>query len=361
MLTRLVKSVDIYGKSFSLTIDGSSSRTTSAGGFLTLITLGIAIVCLFLFGQDLINKKNPRVLTSTTFPTVNSTYYNFSEENFPIYFNFFHDLTGQFVDISEYLYINIVYMNFTRNESIPNVLDQYNQDRILLNPIKCDQMPEIKERSGINKQDFYCVKYPKGNKWMMADNILIYPVIDIQFSLCNNDYTKCKDFEKAKKFFSKNKIIFSLAKMNAKFYPLNANQPLKDTVTFQYYAINYNFHRAEAQYMSFLELDDDQGILFQTSNKTSSFESSQVDYSYHLVEDEDVPNNPVLYSVSFSINYSYKSLSRSYMKIPELIAQVSGFIEIVRIIFSIVTSKLCDIDYFNFLFNYLFTNSGDKE
>jgi hypothetical protein len=361
MLTRLVKSVDIYGKSFSLTIDGSSSRTTSAGGFLTLITIGIVIVCLLVFGQDLINKKNPRVLTSTTFPAVNSTYYNFSEENFPIYFNFYHDFTGQLVDISEYLYINIVYSNVTRNDSGGPPSDWYHEDRIFLNQIKCDQMPEIKERGGIPKQDYYCVKYPKGNKWMMADNYITYPVIYIQFSLCNFNKTDCKDFEKAKKFFSKNKIIFSLVKMDAKFYPLNANQPLKDAVTFNYFTINYNFHRTENHYMSFVELDDDQGILFQTSNKTSSFESVQVDYSYHFVDDEDVPYNPVLYEVSFSINYSYKSLSRSYMKIPELIAQVSGIIEIVRIIFSIITSKLCDIDYFNFLFNYLFTNSGDKE
>ena len=47
-------------------------------------------------------------------------------------------------------------------------------------------------------------------------------------------------------------------------------------------------------------------------------------------------NHPSLYEVAFTIEYSYTSKTRYYMKLQEVIAVVMGFLNIFRTIFFII-------------------------
>jgi hypothetical protein len=85
--------------------------------------------------------------------------------------------------------------------------------------------------------------------------------------------------------------------------------------------------------MNYVNLDDDQGWLSKNIRSVQSFQLGSTDYNYTYIKDEYIMENPVLYEVGFSINYSYTSKTRYYMKIQELLANVMGFLDIFRSIF----------------------------
>ena len=130
--------MDIYGMPFNFTIENAPKYRTTMGGVLTLLTLILFIIITIVFGQDFFDQNTPRILSDTRFPDVNSTYYNFSETNFPLYFLFFDDITGEPLDLSDKLYYNFVYSKVTRKDD-PNKppIEWYNETRINLKSTVC--------------------------------------------------------------------------------------------------------------------------------------------------------------------------------------------------------------------------------
>ncbi len=61
----LIKNCDAYGANFTFKIQDSSSIKTIAGGIMTIITFLCYIFAFFVFGNDLINKRNPKLLIQT--------------------------------------------------------------------------------------------------------------------------------------------------------------------------------------------------------------------------------------------------------------------------------------------------------
>jgi hypothetical protein len=333
----LFTAMDIYGMPFNFTIGNAPKYKTTMGGVLTLATLVMFVLITLVFGQDFFSQNTPRILSDVRFPETNSTQYNFSEQNFPIYFRFYDDNDGIPLDLRDLLYYNFNYMNVTRKDNQSLSFDKwYNFENIPLNSSACADNKKIKERSGIDRKTFQCLRYPDTGTWLLGDSIMIYPVISMQFSLCDENNQNCKNATRFKEFLSKRKVIFQVAMMSAKFYPWNKDVPLKDTVIFKYFSVNYNLHRADAYYMNFVNLDDDQGWLSKTIKIHQSFELGSVDYSYKYINDESMMENPIFYEVAFQINYSYTSKTRYYMKLQEVLAVVMGFLNIFRSIFFIL-------------------------
>ena len=137
-MSAILTAIDIYGTPFNFTIGNSSKYKTKIGGVLTLITIALFVLITLAFGQDFFNRNTPRILSETRFPEVNSTQYNFTEENFPIYFQFIDDKTGETLDLSDKVYYNMVYKQLTRNynESL-NFDEWYNIKDIPFNSTVC--------------------------------------------------------------------------------------------------------------------------------------------------------------------------------------------------------------------------------
>jgi hypothetical protein len=336
-MSSILIAMDIYGMPFNFTIENSSKYRTTMGGVLTLVTLALFVIITILFGQDFFDRDTPRILSDTRFPDVNSTYYNFSEANFPLYFMFYDEETFEPLDLSDKLYYNFFYMQVSRKDDPEKAeFDWYTQTRILLNSTVCSENPKIKPKGGIDRNIYQCLKYPDEGGWLMGDSMMIYPVINLQFSLCDVNRQNCKNATVLRDYLSKRKIIFTVAMMSAKFYPWNKLEPLKDSMIFKYFSVHYNLHRYDAYFMNFVNLDDDQGWITKTIKKVQSFELASVDYSYKFISDENIMNHPIFYEVAFSINYSYTSKTRYYMKIQEVLAVVMGFLNIFKAIFLII-------------------------
>jgi hypothetical protein len=333
----LLTTIDIYGIPFNFTIGNAPKYQTKFGGVLTLMTIALLVLITLVFGQDFFNQNTPRILSDTRFPEPNSIQYNFTEENFPIYFQFLDEYTYEILDLRDKLYYNFVYTKLTRNDNQSLSMDKwYDQRTFPVNSTLCSDNKKIKNRGGIDTSVYQCLKYPDNGTWLLADNIVVYPVINMQFSLCDVSRQNCKNATELKEFLSSRKIILSVAMMSAKFFPWNKDQPLKDTVLFKYFTMNYNLHRSDAYSMNFVNLDDDQGWLSKSIKSIKSFELASSDYSYMFVKDEYMMQNPIFYEVAFQINYSYTSKTRYYMKLQEVLAVVMGFLNIFRSIFFII-------------------------
>ena len=64
----LLKKIDIFGTKFNFTIFGNSHYNTKFGGVLTFITVALSMAVTFIFGNDLLFRKNPKVITEKLVP-----------------------------------------------------------------------------------------------------------------------------------------------------------------------------------------------------------------------------------------------------------------------------------------------------
>ena len=97
----ILKTIDIFGNSFKLNVNGSETFNTLLGGVFSLLVFCTTLILTWYFGQDIYLKENPKYLTKTAYTdttpmiTVNSSsfyyairieYENGTEFNNPRYF-----------------------------------------------------------------------------------------------------------------------------------------------------------------------------------------------------------------------------------------------------------------------------------
>ncbi len=54
---KLIELIDIYGSPFNFTIYGNKTFKTNLGGILTLLTITLLFIFIFLLGKDFLKKN----------------------------------------------------------------------------------------------------------------------------------------------------------------------------------------------------------------------------------------------------------------------------------------------------------------
>jgi hypothetical protein len=292
---------DIYSNFFQLRINNQKKFQTTIGGFFSLITIIILVICILSFGDDFFSKTNPKVvieegLFMNDTPILNGTEYMnrtfiLGVDSMYIEYNkmlITNQRTGMIL-AKECSSVQISDVGLTRNQYISYFCINLNEFQIPYINIVFQQCSTFSEdaynyilSSGMscNRNDAN-VTIKNVNMYLVVPEIGFKPDLEYPF----------------------------LLKMS--YYPLSFNTLFTTTAKIN---INMNY------------LDDDNGWMMKNINSTVDIDMSNQYFHYIASEgDNKFPD------VSFLIGLGsrYKRYSRSYVKFQEFLAVIGGFMKLI--------------------------------
>lgn len=190
--SKLIKNLDMFGKTFSFEEQGNKLFTTIIGGVLTIFLYLATITLGFLFGLELYYKENPLVISSNEIANITES--GVDMKNFPFIINFV-DKSGIVIENIDKI-IKVDALHYYVNEKMT-------ADIVPLEFGYCDpsyfdienrQFAEdaIKQMTYKNKtSSSLCIK-PKGSLPIQGKfSTQFSKFILMTFSLCNQNTSSC--------------------------------------------------------------------------------------------------------------------------------------------------------------------------
>ena len=359
---KYLENIDIFGAGFNFTIFGKSTFNTIFGGILSLILVGASIGVSFLFGSDMLTRKNPKVMIDRIIPN-NYSYVNCNLNNFPLFWRISDD-NGLPVNFTGILYpVSLFYVyKFNKSTTLMDLITNISM------PLKICTKELVNNDIIFSKyglDSFYCIDwrdsgYPLGGYWDSSDMVYYFEKILYR---CPNDDTnssKCTNVSFIKNWLgSANKLYHDVYYPSVYFSPENYNNPLLIEYINYFQQLSSNLYKKNRYFFTQGEIKSDRGWIFEsiTDGSLITYDSSQMDFDFK--SDEDLNNVNISSSVHATTIYLMKNHNRyslSYMKFQDLAAQVGGFMKIVMVFLLLININYNefrrDIEVINQIFEF---------
>lgn len=406
MSEKFLKLIDFYPQNLYLTYKGNKTFKTSIGGIFSIITIILIFTNAVLLGGDIYYREKPHTLefevSENHYPTTRFNYKrnflawqltDFEEENFwdetAIQFiptlNFgkyvdgkykFREIFLEMVDcIEEYHRLNITLpMDEDAMEGFKCVKDfdiylsgAYTEQHISYffltirtcknTTLEPDDNLNNEEEINTNLQLMKNMKNLNPTGYPTKENEYNDGELDL-FNHLEKYLNKPKENEKVCKSQAEiEKIVDSMylnfyydkVKINAKSY----KKPLTSTPNIDYYLLGNNFKKSNSYIFSNYVVETDPGIIFEDSFIDKSkigFRQKNTDFN------SKNPNDSILSQNEIYISNNVHILSRRYLKVQGIFANLGGFISLIMLIFRIlsfpVLRKKLNLEIINELFDF---------
>jgi hypothetical protein len=320
---RLINKIDIFGFPLSFEEEESSKVATLGGLIGTFISIGFVISMSVLFGKELIQRKHPFSITSEEHVDFSTVYL----KEMPLIFNFITDngVKIERIDGKNYFEMEI-YQYYT--------YDKITSDKSLIFQ-KCDYNQYTKHQEWVKKKtenttiDYLCMTHNNDTKIVNPYGRPNSTFIHISFRKCDSSKRKCaKDLDKVL-----SDVYIQMLYQDAYIDVNDKENPIKfyeNIITSQ-----NNLSFLKRNYISFNNylLSDDSGWLLEKYNSTE----------FTVLGDTKIDVNPSigalkdnLYWITFDSQNIRKKISRSYMKLQDLLAKIGGIVKGSVIIVEII-------------------------
>lgn len=310
-IKNLSHKVDIYGLPLTFEEEESSKVATFGGLVGSVLTMAFIIAMSILFGRELIQRRHPFSITSEERIESSSVFL----KEMPLIFNFHLDL-GERLDGR--LYFEMDVYQFYTYESITSDMDLYLK--------KCDYRDYTKHQEWVRKLtenttvDYLCLAHNNTSKIVNPYGYPNSTFIHISFRKCDSTKRKCaKDLDRVLS------DVYIQTLYQDAYVDVNNND---NPVTFYEAKITSqnNLSFLKRSFISFRSdvLIDDSGWLLEHYNTTDyiTLGNIRVDMnpSYGRLTDN-------LYWMTFDSPQIRKRISRSYMKLQDLLAKIGGIVK----------------------------------
>ena len=359
---KLFEKIDLFGEVFNFTIFGKSTYKTMFGGMLSLVLILASIGISFLFGMDMISKKNPKVMIDRIIPE-NYSFINCNISNFPIFWRISDDNSAT-VNFNGILYPNLTFYVYKYNKTI-SAMDSIKNISM---PIKICTKELVQNDYIFDKYDlknYYCLDwrdsgFPLGGYWDGRDMVYYFEKVIYR---CPNDDTKsskCTNVSFIKDWLGKsNKIYYEIYYPSVYFSPENYTNPLRIEYVNSIQQLTTNLYKKTRYFFSQAEIQSDKGVIFQSHTKENmiSYDSSEMDFDFKSDADlSDVDMSSSIQATTIYLMKNHNKYSLSYMKLQDLAAQVGGFMKIVMVFLYIINIPFKeferDIEVINKIFEF---------
>ena len=359
---KLFEKIDLFGEVFNFTIFGKSTYKTMFGGMLSLVLILASIGISFLFGMDMISKKNPKVMIDRIIPE-NYSFINCNISNFPIFWRISDDNSAT-VNFNGILYPNLTFYVYKYNKTT-SAMDSIKNISM---PIKICTKELVQNDYVFDKYDlknYYCLDwrdsgFPLGGYWDGTDMVYYFEKVLYR---CPNDDTKsskCTNVSFIKDWLGKsNKIYYEIYYPSVYFSPENYTNPLRIEYVNSIQQLTTNLYKKTRYFFSQAEIQSDKGVIFKSNtNETMiSYDSSQMDVDFKSDADlSDVDMSSSIQATTIYLMKNHNKYSLSYMKLQDLAAQVGGFMKIVMVFLYIINIPFKeferDIEVINKIFEF---------
>jgi len=360
MIYKAIKNVDFLGSHFHFYSGYKRKKQTMIGGIFTIIIILFFVILCYIFGNNFISKSSPYVTISIE----NTFSYDFLEtKKDSVFFAFrIEDYDGNFVNISDKLYIKIYYYSSEQNQNgkyRTNIKDEFLSYHICNDSDFYNNYNLTKNYGILFCPDFEGKKF--GGYW---DSPNLY-YFEIQVFFCENgnqvsNNSKCTPLNELKEFLNQdNPKFFALYYQIVQFNPLSINKPLMTIYKNFYYILSYNLQRNDDIFLKQTIMNDDQGWIFSNVKNISFWGVDLIRSTYAFFSDIDIKNegsSSKIYEANIYTIMEKNYYTRYYVKIQNLIAEIGSFINIFIIFFGAINKYLGEnirqLDVILSLFNF---------
>ena len=349
MVRKLLKFIDLYGKTSQFTIFRKDVHKTEFGGLLSLLSIISMIFSIISFGKNFYQRKNPNYIYQRV-TTKDYTNYIIDNTNFFINIIIADDFDNLFND-SEYFEIEASYRSYVRNEIGGNI----KKSTKILESLNCsdinNDIEEYKLNSFKNGKCFNISNLKFGGYW--DGNEINF--LNFKLKYCLNS-SNCKNFSDIKNKMNNNQLEFNLYTQKT-FVDLNDKQNLfKKNIQNFFSTINQNMLKSKSIFYSRLNISTDFGILTDM-NTTRSFISVG-----NEINDFQILNESNFLSELIDFNLFLDADSDIYtirdIKLQDLFASLGGIFSIINVFFSTIAEIYNTYDKNIKLMNKLFDFSN---
>ena len=341
MIYKAIKNVDFLGSHFHFYSGHKRKKQTVLGGTFTLIIIFFFIILCYIFGYNFITKNNPLVTISieNTF-----SYEILDTKKDSVFFAFrIEDYDGNFVNISDKLYIKIYYYSSEQNQNgeyRTKIKDEFLSYHICNDSDFSNNYNLSKNYGILFCPDFGGKKF--GGYW---DSPNLY-YFEIQVFFCENgeqvsNNSKCTPLNELKEFLNQdNPKFFALYYQIVQFNPLSIQKPLMKLYKNFYYILSYNLQRNDDIFLKKTIVNDDQGWIFSNIKNISSWGVDLIRSTYAFFSDNDLNHqgsSSKIYEANLYTIMEKNYYTRNYTKIQIIIAEIGSFINILIIFFGAIT------------------------
>ena len=332
--------LDLFGTKPRFLIDGYKSQRSYIGAFISIICCSCVFMFFIYFFEKILSHSKPNMVVSNLIDDLPDKYY-FTDDfvfaislQFPNYTNYV-DESIYFLKLYdvEYIFLEDNSYIFKEKEIPITLCSNYN--------IKV--LPDY--FGGLNLKQLYCANfsgyYLEGEygqkKWR---------TLNFKFSKCRNfsNYNNCLNQEAIDKYLQSGYVdIFMTDKM---IVPKDFKNPTKIYGKNIFDSINGKEYMDYWIYLKRLEVQTDEGIIFEQIAKTSviSFEKTST-MKYSLLDE-------TFLQVILRISINKEIYDRTYMKLQEALANVGGMVKIIFTIGEILNYITKIILYRNYILQF---------
>jgi len=348
------KFIDIIGKEIQFKIENSEKYKTSFGGILT-ITLGIiSLISLWFFGNDVIYKLSPKIITNELY--LDQTEYHILNNSNYFFAIRFSDYNGVIIDDPRFLIPKFVYTLYEINTE-SGELDTTFSEAIKM--VKCNTSHIDNETLHSELLEFYyCAtlnNYTAGGNWD-SDK---YGELFYSAEVCSEDTEIEKNITCATKEEVTEKyqdyLYIDIKYFNSIINPSNYKKPIKRTLEYQYQALDRRFYKDNKLYYTNSILATDEGLIFEDIKTQNLFQIQK--WSLDLGAS---PDN-VLWACSIYFSKLRKDFKRSYIKVQDVAATVGGFFSISFYFFRAIYYFYIEVHLQYYYYDKLLSFQYDKE
>lgn len=366
------KSFDFLGQEIKFSINKEPIFKSVFGGLLSLCLYCLYVVMFYFFGKNLIFKRNPNHYYESKIIEYQTI--NFTNNNL-LFMVRIENEEEETLDYSEYLYPVLTYweMKYDRKTKIR---EKVYYDVKLTNCRNKNFSEEIIAKDFLddfNKGMFLCpdiTDLAKKNKGFIKGNweTQYMSFYSFSFDFCitefdetsnQNNLTNCKNHTKFINQVIKNRPLYATVIFKEVYFePENYKKPFNSKIKIFYNLLSQKLRKHDEYFFSNLNITDDEGKIF------GSDEEKVEDYSYNRLEKEVEYYNPKenltfaensYYSFNIVADSNYRYYKRRYLKIQEIIAEVTGSMSLIIFIVQSIYAWYAKFRIDLLLFNRLVT------
>ena len=339
-MMKYFKLIDLFGVNYNFEFEGSQRHLTLEGACLSILTIISIIVVSFIFGQDIIFRKNIKI-TAGKEMTPDSI---IDFKKFPLAI-VISDESG----VQSDLYDSLFHLKIEK-VSLDATYNIVSDDDFKFDDCK-NQVSYYEGYSGDKFRKYlassnlkhYCFDFKDYSSKLIIKNTFGAPnsdMLKINVLTCHHSNDpkikkECK-FEKEK---LSEKIMFQFFYYNSYIQNKNFDNPIEYSFNSLFYNINLLTSLANHFLISKDKLISDEGFIFEDSTEINF-------YNIPKIESHLIMNSDSFVELEFIATDLITTTNRSFMKIQELLANIGGFTN-----FIFLSLNLLLTNYFKFKYN----------
>ncbi len=373
----ILKRIDQLGKEYQFTIDGGSFRT-AVGGLLTIFICASAVLLSWYFGKDMYERRQPHFLQRSDLldspPFIYPWKNGLKNTDMFVAFRLMLGFTnGETMD--DLRYIEHYHAFYTRVYN--KTLGKVEKKKIYKKPVKCTTKYIDEEDFKKNQLDkYFCIDYDLKSKFggnFLKNKEQAEGRQYFYIKFCNKDTEKRYNItcatkeEMEKRLIGHGKLYVEIIYQNNLVYPSQFAHPYKKTYFLYYNGIDiWATKKALYTYLYFsgATVETDSAIIFSDTKKQTFYEFESVGSTFQPPSTEFKKYGNFFFKMIVKMGRTFKEYERSYIKIPEVIAEVGGFLSLALIFVDYFYAFYLDNEFSIYIYKKLFylqIDSGEDD